>query len=509
MTVDNWHFPRRHGGSPPASRFAWLLLLLIPALSCFGQQQPANGTASEAAQSAVRHGTSDSSLAVSTIGALHSFDLVPPAHFDSILSLLSNRGIAIDKNSVAAIGILHPDSDSAVKLFVVTLDQSGQPHRAEYILAATQKQTAPAAVAVPPSQLSSPKNAPKLRQDGRVYFMINCAVKSLFVYPSALGMAFPSANGQVLGGVSLLALGASLYGSYAFTRHMELGYGKVEMMNYGGDLGVAYPLLMAAFGESSAGLGYGDQIRGWGMMLGFPAGIFAGSLVKFAGNFDYGNASTMTSESKFGLLYGFLIPLYFYDFGSSEYVSMSTGLTMALIPAGFYVGKLMVGDGRISSGRSTFVTTSAVMGALTGALIPTLWYEKGKEIYATTTLLGHVAGTLFGYAYRCDQSYTFGQAMFMVASAAVGTAVCDAIPLIAQSKDQRVYTGVGIAGSWSGLMLGELLARTLFEKSARDANKTASVTFPGLWQLPLIWACSKSTKTGLATGNVSVIEARF
>jgi uncharacterized membrane protein len=288
----------------------------------------------------------------------------------------------------------------------------------------------------------------------------------------------------------------------------------VEMMNYGGDLGVAYPLLTAAFLESSAGLRYdqANQVRGWGAMIGFPLGIFAGSFAKFAGNFEYGDASIMTSTSKFGFLYGFMIPMFFTEVSSKQYLNVSTSLTMVLIPAGFYVGKLFVGDRHYSSGRSAFITTSAIMGALTGALIPTLWEDKNKEVYAATTLLGHVLGTLYGFNYMKDRSYSFGQGMFMAASAVVGTAVAEAVPFIAQTdfnKYHQAYTAAGFAGSWGGLMLGEVLARALFEKSGRDNPKNVSVSFPGLWQAPLVWALSKNGVKGVVTGNVPLVEVTF
>jgi hypothetical protein len=483
---------------------ASMFLLLAVCAAAFGQQRPV-----DSATAPVRT-VPDSSLGAqgATSAGAVALDLVAPAQFDSFLTVLSRLGVIIDKRAVAAMGRLPRHADSVQTLFVITLDESGQPHRSQYALPSGPR-PAPIFAGAAPSPRATEKLPPKLRQDGRVYFMINSAVKSLWTYPVGLAYAFPGISAQVETGVTFLAVGASLYGSYAFTRNKELGYGKVEMMNYGGDLGIAYPLLLSAFGETSVGFRYGDQLRGWGQMIGFPLGIFGGSFANFTGNFNYGNASIMTSESKFGFLYGFLIPLYFSDFGSSEYVSLSTGLTMALIPAGFFAGKLLVGDGLISSGRSAFVTTSAILGALTGALIPTLWEDKSKELYATTTLLGHILGTLYGFTYMGDRSYSFGQGMFMAASAAVGTGVAEAMPLIAQSNSHQFYTVAGFVGSWGGLMLGEVLARALFEKSGRDNTKTSSITFPGLWQLPLVWACSKSEVKGMVTGNVPIVEVTF
>jgi hypothetical protein len=443
------------------------------------------------------------------------FDLISPALFDSFLTVLARQSVIIEKNNIAAMGLLRDsaETDTSQSLFVIMLDQSGTPHKDSYTISKPLKKQheSSSSLAVP----AGIKNQVKVRQDGRVYLMINTALKSLWVYPGGLSMAFQDRiSPQVFWGVSFLTLGASLYGSYAYTRNMELGYGRVEMMNYGGDLGVAYPLLMASFLESSAGMrnGNANQLRGWGQMVGFPLGIFAGSFAKFSGNFEYGDASIMTSTSKFGFLYGFMIPMFFTDIGSQEYVSVSTGLTMALIPAGFYLGKLLVGDRHYSSGRSAFITTSAIMGTITGALIPTLWEDKNKEMYAATTLVGHLLGTLYGFEYMNDRSYTFGQGMFMAASAVVGTAVAEAIPLIAQTdftKYHQAYTAAGFVGSWGGLMLGEILARALFEKSGRDNPKSVSVSFPGLLQAPLIWALSKNEVKGVATGNVQLVDVTF
>lgn len=439
--------------------------------------------------------------------------MISPALFDSFLTVLSRQGVMLEKSNIAAMGILRDstETDTSQSVFVIALDQSGAPHKNSYTI--PKPPNKPRAAKAFQTIQADNKNQAKLRQDGRVYLMINTALKSLWVYPGGLSMAFQDRiSTQVLWGVSFLTLGASLYGSYAYTRNMELGYGRVEMMNYGGDLGVAYPLLLAAFCETSSGFRYGNELRGWGQMVGFPAGIFAGSFAKFAGNFEYGDASIMTSTSKFGFLYGFMIPLFFTDLGSREYVSVSTGLTMALIPAGFYLGKLLVGDRHYSSGRSAFITTSAIMGALTGALVPTLWEDRNKEMYAATTLVGHLLGTLYGFEYMNDRSYTFGQGMFIAASAVVGTAVAEAVPLIAQVNAQtyhQAYTALGLVGSWGGLMLGEVLARALFEKSGRDNSKSVSVSFPGLLQAPLIWTLSKGQVKGVATGNVPIVEVSF
>ncbi|MCX7726691.1 MAG: hypothetical protein N2053_07555, partial [Chitinispirillaceae bacterium] len=340
-----------------------------------------------------------------------------------------------------------------------------------------------------------------LRQEGRVYFMINCAIKSISVYSTGLNLAFPHlsmTSPQVLTGISFLSLGASLYGSYIFTKNMEIGYGRVEFMNYGGDLGIIYPTLFYMLLQNTGEFKYTNELYGWSQMLLFPAGIFAGSKVKFAGNFEYGNASVMTSLSKFGIMYGFALPWIFSppNENNRNYLTYSTSLSMIFIPTGFYVGKILVDKyGPFSSGRSVFITTCGVMGSLSGLVIPTLWDEKQQEVYPITLMLGHISGTLFGFNYMKKRSYTFGQGMFMIASAVVGTAVAEAFPLIAKVENtHKPYVIFGLLGSWGGLVGGEALARSLFEKSSRDNSMADrySVKLAGIYQLPLLWAYSKS-----------------
>jgi hypothetical protein len=502
--LKNLFYTKFNKGGKLKIAISFLISFFLLSFNSFGQQDTISAPQSHDTIFNNSYNISKDSQTISSL----NYRLIPQNHFDSFLTIISLHGIVLDKSKIVAMG--EYSSSDSMYIFAIFLEPSGRPVRQDFAFKITKNIGDKKLTIRMPDTTKSIK--PKLRQDGRVYFMINCAVKSIGVYSSGLSLAFPTANEQVLFGSSLLALGISLYGSYAYTQKMELGYGRVEMMNYGGDLGIIYPNLISFLLANSTDFKYYDELRGWGQMILFPLGIFAGSKVNFAGNFEYGDASIMTTSSKFGLLYGFMLPLFFKDFSSKEYIGFSTGFSMLFIPTGFYIGKLLVGDKHYSSGRSALITTAAVMGALSGALFPTLWEENQKEVYAATTLIGHLLGTTFGFNYMHERSYTFGQGMFMAASAVVGTAVAEAFPLIAQAdgnKYHRVYTTCGIIGSWGGLMLGEILSRALFEKSGRDNPKTASISLPALYQLPILIAYSQSKSNANLNINVPLLELRF
>ena len=107
-------------------------------------------------------------------------------------------------------------------------------------------------------------------QDGRVYFMIHSSLKSIYVYPVNLNIVFEDMAGHVNAGLTTLLFSASVYGSYPFTKGRELGYGRVAFMNYGGELGIAYPALFAGFVEGLHREYETSKINAWGAMFGYP-----------------------------------------------------------------------------------------------------------------------------------------------------------------------------------------------------------------------------------------------
>jgi hypothetical protein len=137
--------------------------------------------------------------------------------------------------------------------------------------------------------------------------------------------------------------------------------------------------------------------------------------------------------------------------------------------------------------------TTGIMGAITGALLPTLSESHLSDIGAARVLsasamAGHIAGTIAGFSYHKDTLYSFLQGVFISVSATGGCALGLAVPLIANTDFNdyhQLYTLVGIGGAWGGLIIGERLSHSVFEKSSRDNRTASGLSFPIFAQLPI------------------------
>ncbi|MBN1761219.1 MAG: hypothetical protein JW863_23040 [Chitinispirillaceae bacterium] len=427
---------------------------------------------------------------------------------------LAESGVIADSLSVAGAAY-DPETQQFV---LVLLDSGGQPElmpietppslfdkiihkesasgQSELSVGSVQPQQEDVApqVALSPAQ---PGN-----QDGRTYFIINTTLRATGIYPSALALAMPGTDGRIITGVAMLTFGGALYGSYAATRTMSLGYGKVAMMNYGGELGVYYPALLSFIAGEQGYDKAGQNIYGWGAMLGFPLGIVGASFTRFVDNHEYGNAALMRHFGRIGLVYGFTIPLLWsFNNDFNNYMTVASALSMCFIPAGFYLGKTIVGDRSFSSGRSGLVVISGIMGAATAAIIPSWWESETPELYVGMGLAGSVAGTALGFFYHSPQEYKLWQGVFMGVSATIGAGVGVSIPLLAKAEDHRAYTACGVLGAWGGLFIGERLSKALFENSSRDRrSSSANIEFPIAWEWPSLATAALVRSRGRTEG---------
>jgi hypothetical protein len=186
---------------------------------------------------------------------------------------------------------------------------------------------------------------------------------------------------------------------------------------------------------------------------------------------------------------------------------------MGLIPAGNYLGYRLGKDRDYSSGRGNLIQSTGIMGGVTGLLLPWVFFEdvpeldEHRRLFASTIMAGHALGTWFGFRFRKDNDYSFGQSVFMSLSAGCGTALALSLPLLANSEDHQPYLVAGIAGAWAGLYGGEILARNLFEKSAKDRKSAVSVSVPVAFQWPqLLLPQPRAKEGGLPDWRVDLVK---
>lgn len=461
---------------------------------------------------------------------------IPQAQIEEVKAALLKEGFSLPP--FKALGAAQvPMGNNLNKLVLLGLDKNLNPVKREYEV----HDTLLAGLAAPPdsprveipvpgerpsgSETDLPQKA-KGRETGRVYFVASSALRTLTIYPAAYGTLLgDEADARTITGLSLLTFGGSLYGSYRFTKNRQLGYGRVGMMNYGGELATSYSFLLSRFVYGAAKFEdqvdtltrtiqdpnaqtasdtteydtvqseIPDKIFAGGSVLGFPLGIYLGSRATLFGNYQYGNVAITRFLGRSAWLYGYLLPLYSSGDDKYKYHLASSILTMGLVPAGCYAGTRWTKDKDYSSGRSFFIETAGIMGSLSGWLLPHLFdLHLGRDLsinerraLLTSILTGHALGTTFGFKYKKQNSYSFFQGVFTAFSAVSGGALGLSIPFLAQADSAKPYIAAGVAGAWGGLIAGEYLAKSLFEETGHDRRESRlDVQIPAAFTWPLV-----------------------
>lgn len=449
-------------------------------------------------------------------GAYEMPEPVPAARIPAVLDRITSAGVAIDPARVLFVGI----EKGTGNVVVLYLDRQGEPVKQVVPIGGDKYRELVGEVPAPPAA-GKPEGG-RLNQDGRIYFIVSTALRTLTVYPMGFGLLLDNGDdntGRTIAGLSLLTFGGSLYGSYRFTRNRELGYGRVAMMNYGGELAYTYSALASrlVYGMNifKSRNEYEDILDPYGnvtgqdtlvaepdeigkvlavcSMVGFPLGIYLGSRIKVVGNCQYGNADIIRFFGRSAWLYGWLVPMYGSGGSRYDYNLASAGLTMALVPAGLYTGYRLVRGHDYSSGRGFMIEAAGVMGGLTGLLTPMLFDvddftdDTERRVLITSIMAGHALGTTLGFKYKSGESYTFFQGVFTGLSGVCGAAVGLSAPFLAQAKDDKAYIAAGLVGGWGGFLAGEYLAKSLFEVASQDKRQSGlDISFPVAYQWPLL-----------------------
>jgi len=426
----------------------------------------------------------------------NAFSVIDQKYYSEIKEWLLQQNDSLPSVSIITMGFEDdPEDPSVKKIAVIILGKDNQPEKRLFTVdndfylkySETEEKPTPVPDAVPETMMEPSSTVRKTRgdpQDGRLYFMINTTSRSCGVYPIGIATLMENTDGRVTAGLSLLSIGASLYGSYAFSHSIELGYGRVEYMNYGGDMGgITIPLLLQTLILPD------DELRLFAIssMIGFPLGIFVGSRLTSADNYAYGNASMMTNLSRFAPLYGYGLVAMATNLGSESDGRVASALSLGMIPAGYYIGKKIVGNNDIASGRSIMTLTGGIGGAVSGLCLTSLFEYDEPNLYFASAILGHIGGSFLGFNYHSNLNHTFAQGTFTAVSSLVGIGLGISIPLLASADEYKVYNIAGMLGCWGGFFLGEHLSLSLFEKNRHDSRgNEVSVSFPGLASIPFL-----------------------
>ena len=309
------------------------------------------------------------------------------------------------------------------------------------------------------------------------------------------------------------------------------------MMNYGGTLGLIYPLQLKLFlhygttlddgqkrtrpdgSQYYQGTLFSEKIQAWATFFTFPYGIYAGFSSDRVGNNEIGDALVMNYMSQTLGAMGYLIPFFFFDPGKlsqkNDYFAFASLLTMGLIPAGFTVGSSITQKFDVNTGRGILLYVTGILGSLSGYALPLLFESEThfsqmnfRRFQLTTTALGYTLGTSMAFQMHKGKDLSTRQSILIGTSTIAGLLIGTGIPLLKESQNEYRYARSCMSGAWMGFLMGNIIAQSLPQRMinrSRHERSTTSIqiSVPALMNIPIIAASkrfnfSKDFKVDLA-----------
>jgi len=301
----------------------------------------------------------------------------------------------------------------------------------------------------------------KHNQRGRAYLLSRSTLLSLGTFTSSFSMLSDGYNSTAQA-LALGASGASLYGMYALTQDVDLGYGKVTFINHWSTAGaIFYPAILGELANS-------EKVYAVTSLAGYAGGMALGLAQQHAkiSNHDFGRAS-FTSFS--GWSAAALAPALYAAFAGDSFIpKFALALSGVAMPAGYYAGYQFISDRPMSPGRSVMVTNATLLGALTGISIVAVIEPESTPGSILPIVATSIGGGAFGYGYQYKKEYSFMQGAFTALSTAAGGLVGIGLGIGLQSWDLGPL--LMSMGGWAGFLVGAPLSESLIDPSSRDEN---------------------------------------
>jgi hypothetical protein len=237
--------------------------------------------------------------------------------------------------------------------------------------------------------------------------------------------------------------------------------GRTELMvwgsTYGAWLGVALPMIADADGP---------EAYGFGLLLGAPAGFFAGRAYANATNLTEGQARAITFGGTWGTYQGFALAELFElgdrvadwctapeeRFCREAHMPTRVAAGVAGGLAGIGVGAV-VARKPITAGTAAAVSSAAMWGTWFGWAAGMVAHQEDKALLASTLVGGNaalIAAGLTAPSWEVSEN----RVRLISVSGLVGGLVGAGIILIAQPEDQAVIVGIPLVTSAIGLAAG-------------------------------------------------------
>lgn len=231
---------------------------------------------------------------------------------------------------------------------------------------------------------------------------------------------------------------------------------------YSGGWGATLPLVFA--GEEASYKAYVAS-----SLIGAGLGFFAPFLALRKSEISTGAAIAAELGGMRGSLDGFLLFTLFAGFDYNEVrLRGMFGLFTALGMTEYALGIYMADDMNISEQQMRAITVYTWLGYISGLELSFLIGGSGKSSLDTkgygarllsgAVLIGGTAGMISGYYLSKNSNYTNGDSVVAGTAVSVVAGLPLSLTSLGKDVDARVYSGVALAGTVGGMVLGHYLA---------------------------------------------------
>lgn len=231
---------------------------------------------------------------------------------------------------------------------------------------------------------------------------------------------------------------------------------------YSGGWGATLPFVFA--GEEASYKAYVAS-----SLIGAGLGFFAPFLALRKSEVSSGAAIGAELGGMRGSLDGFLLFTLFAGFDYNEVrLRGMFGLFTALGMTEYALGMYIADDMKISEQQMRAITVYTWLGYISGLELSFLIGGAGKSSLDTkgygarllsgAVLIGGTAGMISGYYLSKNSHYTNGDSVIAGAAVSVVAGLPLALTSLGRDVDARIYSGVALAGTVGGMVLGHYLA---------------------------------------------------
>lgn len=325
-----------------------------------------------------------------------------------------------------------------------------------------------------------------LDQSGRVKLLVTSTVAGLGYYGWAIPVALHMKSGKAVASSYMLISALSFYVPFAATRDVTVTEAGGNAYVYGTTRGALHGMLL-----NSVVFGNDYSYR---RAFGFSVAGSIGEAVAFyklASTYEWstGKVELLGAGGDFGMIIGWAVPFAFdYEGKNRAYA----GSVIAGAGAGFIAGHYLSGTQHYTQGDAFVFRSAGAMGAYTSISAINLIQPKNERWYARAIIAGSLSGLYLGNILVKDKDFTPAQGTFIEIGQLAGWLTGLGIAYLIQDPEKtnngRVYSSLSAIGGIAGYTL-------MYRSFAAKAQGKTSQSSWNIHLMPQNFILSKFTSS--------------